>query len=152
MMIGEAYKKSIGGKGRNATDAAASRLLRKVKSRIDEIQQAAEKPNHLTIQEKRDFAANGIRTCVGQIDEMSPLCQEVHYIYDEMGALKGKKFKIVDKIRLIQLDNDLAGHVINRTEISGPNGQPLNIVQAIVINIPNQLAGPRVKRQDAIDV
>src|SRR6185503_10360370 len=104
----EAYSQTIGGKG-NALHAAASRLLKKVKQRVATIQAGQKlKEAHLTIEEKRDFFADVKRTAIADIDEHSPLCQSVQYFYDAEGNVSSKKFKIIDKLKAIEMDSQIS--------------------------------------------
>lgn len=107
---------------------AASRLSAKVNvtARITELQSLAADDTVMSIAEKRKFLADIKRTPIGEIDEMSPLCQE--WTYEQAGGPRGRlkrgdddegneeyeeerqrvKVKMPDKLRAIQLDNDLA--------------------------------------------
>jgi len=60
----------------------------------------------LTMLEKREFLARVVRTPVGEVTEMSDLCQEKDETFGDNPKLK---IKMPDKLRAIALDNDLAG-------------------------------------------
>lgn len=116
-----AYEKTIGGKG-NTARVCSSRLLPKVASRIKELQSAAEDKTVLSILQKRR-------------------------IYHDTAL--DDDIDVRDRLYATKLDSELAGHITNHTEITGANGQALKIVQAIIINVPGQLAAPRVTLDDA---
>lgn len=61
----------------------------------------------MTIVEKRKFLARVVRTAAGELTEDSDLCQEWSESVSEMGS--SKKVKMPDKLKAIQIDNDLAG-------------------------------------------
>ena len=95
---------------------AASRLSKNVQlSRyVDELRAKVEDKTLLTIAEKRAFLANLIRTPVGEVDEKSPLAQEVHIGQD------GIKIKMADKLRALDLDSKLAGdYAPQQVELTG---------------------------------
>ena len=90
--------------------AAAARLAHHpgVRAEIARLQEAAGKEAVLSIAEKRAWCAKVLKTPVGQVDENSPLAQEVSYVEGKNGATK--KVKMVNKIAALELDNKLAGH------------------------------------------
>ena len=108
---GAAYRAVYGKKG---TDANAHRLSRyeKVSERIKELKGKAESKTLLTITERREFLASVVRSKVGEIDEKSPLAQSVEY------TSKGKKIRLPDKIKALELDAKMAGELIEKKESS----------------------------------
>jgi hypothetical protein len=142
MRFAEFYLESLNGResarraGYNGTNASldtiASRLLREVKV-IDYMQKlrAPEvKAALLSIDEKRQFLANALRTPIGQIGPDSVLCREYTRIEIAGGASRGKlkrgnapsgnevngeavvqiRVKGLDPLKVIDLDSRLAGH------------------------------------------
>ena len=111
----EAYRKHVsGGKCSNATaEVTSCQMLRdgsKVALRVSELrEELAERSKEkafLSFDEKRNFFAMIVRTPIGEIDHTSPLCQERTYIVGQ--EEDSVKVKMPDKLRAIQLDNDLA--------------------------------------------
>lgn len=100
----EAYRKS----GYKPDDGAASRLSGnvKVKARVTELLLLSAGKCVLSIEEKRNFLARCVRTPIGEIDHTSDLCQERTFIEGQEDT--SVKVKMPDKLRAIQLDNDLA--------------------------------------------
>jgi hypothetical protein len=74
-----------------------------VVDRIQALQSRIEDKTVLTLIEKRRFLAQVVRTPIGEVDEQSPLCQEV--TYDDKG---GMKRKMVGKLEALKLDAMLA--------------------------------------------
>ncbi|MCK9587764.1 MAG: terminase small subunit [Terrimicrobiaceae bacterium] len=89
---------------------AASRLLEKphIKRYVNELiakaKRKAERSRFLSLEEKREFLANVVRTPVGDVDEFSPLTQEVTHAADG-----SRKIKLPDKHRALELDARLMG-------------------------------------------
>lgn len=106
----EAWRKA-GGKGDNA-NVLGSKWLAKVsiKARVEELRAKAdtkaEASTVLSILEKREFLARVLRTPIGEIDHKSDLCQERTFIEGQEET--SVKIKMPDKLKAIQLDNDLA--------------------------------------------
>lgn len=126
----EAYTLTIGGKGASAR-AAAARLLAKdsVRARVAAVQSGQKlKATHLTIEEKRDLFADVKRTAIADIDEHSPLCQEVSYFYGEGGLLIRKKIKMIDKLKAVEMDNQIAGHTTAAANIVNIQNNTLNVL------------------------
>jgi hypothetical protein len=107
--LGPAYRAVYGKKG---TDQNACRLskIEKVAARVKELQGKAEVKTLLTIQERRQFLADVVRVKVGEVDERSPLAQSVEYGKD------GKKIRVPDKIKALELDAKMAGELIDKQE------------------------------------
>lgn len=105
-----AYQAAYPGTGRVNARKSGSRLrtIDGVNERISDIQQKAEDRTVLSIAEKRRFYATIIRTPIGEIDETSPLCQAVKRIDGENPSVE---YKMPDKLKATQLDNELSGHV-----------------------------------------
>lgn len=131
----EAYRRTYGTKAKNA-DCLASRLSVKVKDRVAEIQKGSLTSTTLTLQEKREFLANLIRTPIGDVDERSILCQSAEY--QVTGGVRGKlrrgpapsgnettvaevttvRIRMADKLKALELDAKLAGEF---------SDQPVNV-------------------------
>ena len=82
--ITESFRKVFKPKGtKKSVNESASKLAAKVKPRIEELRleskEIADKLRILTKTELLLFLSDVVRTPVGEIDEMSPLCQEVKY-------------------------------------------------------------------------
>ncbi|MCK9587815.1 MAG: terminase small subunit [Terrimicrobiaceae bacterium] len=89
---------------------AGSRLIEKahIKKYITQLiakaKRKAERPRFLSLEEKREFLAEVVRTPVGEVDEFSPLTQEVTYSADG-----SQKIKLPCKHRALELDARLMG-------------------------------------------
>lgn len=126
-----AYQQIYGLTNRDHCDQSASRLMKlpKIKSRIQlmrsrfsaalAVSQADALSSQvvqetvkdvLTLAEKRAFLASVVRTPVGNVDEYSPLTQEVTHATDKDGNLK-KTVKIAGKLKALELDARLAGEL-----------------------------------------
>ena len=79
-------------------------LVAEAERRLREVEENSQAPTILAIMEKRLFLARVVRTPIGEVDESSDLCQSCEI--DDKG---GRKYKMPDKLRAIQLDNDLSG-------------------------------------------
>ena len=81
------------------------------------IERAAEKVageegrRFLSLLEKRAYLAMVVRTPIGEIDEKSPLCQAVEW------GKNGRKIKMPDKLRALELDAKLAGELHESHEV-----------------------------------
>lgn len=71
----------------------------------------------LSMQEKRAFLALVVRTAIGDIDQLSPLCQQWKEITTEHGG--SVEYKMPDKLRAIELDAKLAGELVEQHNHSG---------------------------------
>lgn len=99
-----AYQKA--GYRRDRGNAVRLTTKDSVSARIAEIQGKAETRAVLSIAEKREFLARVMRTPVGEVDHTSPLCQERTFIEGQEET--SVKVRMPDKLKAIQLDNDLA--------------------------------------------
>jgi len=102
--VTEAYRTVYPKATRGSAGSAGARLLGIVRPRVAELQSQAEDETMLTIAEKRKFCAAALRTPVSEIDETSPLCLGVKRTGTSV------EYKTVDKLKALQLDNELAGH------------------------------------------
>ena len=101
-------------KNKNVRDSmacqAGSRLFDKVHVRryaeeiLAKAKRKAEQSRFLSLEEKREFLANVVRTPVGEVDETSSLVQEVTHSADG-----SRKIKLPDKHRALELDARLMG-------------------------------------------
>ncbi len=82
-----------------------------IQSRITELQRAGEDEALLTIREKREFYAAIVRTPIGEIDDNHPLCQAVKRIEATEKGGGSVEYRMPDKLKATQLDNELSGHV-----------------------------------------
>lgn len=113
----EAYRRCVSDKGTDKSIwEAAARVSAddKVKSRIQFLRKEVQKRvaefaagEVLTIAEKRKFLADAIRTPISEVGRHSVLCQEWSETDGEKSS--SRRLKMVDKLKAIQLDNDLAG-------------------------------------------
>jgi hypothetical protein len=112
MSASEAYTKVYKKKGKVA-GSAGGRLLKNVgiQQRLAELQQKAETAAVLTLADKREFLRRVVVTSIGEVDEKSPLCQSAEYSED------GRKFKMPDKLKAIELDAKLAGEFREQVEV-----------------------------------
>ena len=94
-----------------------------IKQRVAEIQSKTEGKAVLTIAQKREFLRRVVVTPIGQVDEESDLCQAAEY------SDTGRKFKMPDKLRAIELDAKLAGEFTEKVEIKSDG--LLELLQAI---------------------
>ena len=99
-----AYPKSSG----NAANTSASRLLKNadIQAEVSRIRNAASGivgMAVLSIAEKRDFIARLVRARVGELRSDSDLWQSIKT------TEAGTEYRLPDKLRAIQADNDLAG-------------------------------------------
>ena len=104
----EAYRRAYPKCSAKAAESKASRLVRdgKVKAMIAEIQEEAKQGAVLTLKEKREFLARVVRIGVAEAstsEEHKDLIQAV------TEGEKSTTYKLPDKLRAIQIDNDLAG-------------------------------------------
>lgn len=81
----------------------ASEIREITGDRITWLQNQSVAKTLLTLEEKRQFLADVLRTPVGEVDESSPLCQSVKW------SEAGKEIKMPCKLKAIAQDNDLAG-------------------------------------------
>jgi hypothetical protein len=117
----EAYGKVYPKATRESAGSAGARLLAIVRPRVAELQGMAEDETLLTIAEKRKFCADALRTPVSEIDETSPLCLGVKRTGSSV------EYKTVDKLKALQLDNELARH--GKPEKQGPSaGMTVDVV------------------------
>ena len=109
----EAYRAVYGAKGK-AAENSGSRLLGNVgvSARIAELQQKAAEKAVLTLVEKREFLRRVVMTAIRDVDERSNLCQSVEC------TDKGRKFRMPDKLRAIELDAKLAGEFLEQSDVN----------------------------------
>ncbi len=105
-----AYRKHISRGGTRATsDQGASKMCKspKISTRIEELRQISDKKVQesavFELSHAMLFLRDVINTPVGEVNETSPLCQEVSY--SDQGA---KKTKMPDKLRALELLAKLA--------------------------------------------
>lgn len=113
----EAYRATVSDKGTKKTSHEnASKLVTdtKVGPRIKWfIERANEKLKDeaegvvMSVIEKRMFLAEVVRTAAGEVDRSSKLCQEWSETRGEGST--SQRLKMPDKLKAIQIDNDLAG-------------------------------------------
>jgi hypothetical protein len=84
-----------------------------IQRRVAEIISALDDSDLLSFRESRKFLADIVRTPVGQLDEDSPLVQEL--IITE----SGKRIKMADKLRALRLDAELMHRLDRRVELTG---------------------------------
>jgi len=94
--------------------SAGGRLLKNVgiQQRLTELQQKAAEGAVMTLQEMLEFLARVRRTPIGEVDERSDLCQSAEYTED------GRKFKMPDKLRAVELSAKLQGLFKEKVEVS----------------------------------
>lgn len=109
----EAYRREYPDAAPKSVEACSSRLADKVKLRIAwlkaEVERKAEEVAEgtvLSMLEKRLFLARVVRTPIGEVSEMSDLCQEMTQTF---GDNPSTRIKMPGKLDAIRLDNDLAG-------------------------------------------
>jgi len=141
---GQVYPKAKKG----SANRAGARLLAivRVRDRVAELQGKAEDETLLSIAEKRRFCADVLRTPIGEIDETSPLCHSVKRTTGEHGNTV--EYKAVDKLKALQLDNELAGHVI----LAERQAVSVNVGVAVAVNVMTEerRAELMAKKQAAI--
>jgi hypothetical protein len=84
-----------------------------IDERVAEIIAERDDADLLSFRESRKFLADIVRTPVGQLDEDSPLVQEL--IITE----SGKRIKMADKLRALRLDAELMHRLDRRVELTG---------------------------------
>ena len=86
------------------------RLLKseRIQKEITKLKEKSFSREALSYAEKRAFLARAVRTPVGELHEGSDLAQEVTITECKEGTTK--KIKALDKARLIEIDNRMAGH------------------------------------------
>jgi hypothetical protein len=80
----------------------------RISSYVTKLREKAFSREALTYSEKRAFISRAIRCPVGELHEGSDLAQEVTITESKEGTTK--KIKALDKARLIEIDNKMAGH------------------------------------------
>lgn len=82
--------------------------------RFTYLREQVSKAKVLTAQEAREFLASAVRTPISEIDEYSPLAQEVTYEKRGSGdeAYEVKKVKTIGKLEALKLDADLGGYAL----------------------------------------
>jgi hypothetical protein len=80
----------------------------RVSAEVQKIREKAFSREALSYSEKRAFISRAIRCPVGELHEGSDLAQEVTITESKEGTTK--KIKALDKARLIEIDNKMAGH------------------------------------------
>ncbi len=93
--------------------SAGGRLLKNVQiqQRMAELQQKAAEGAVMSLQEKLEYLAAVKRTPIGEVNETSPLCQSVEW------TESGKKLKMPDKLKAIELSAKLQGEFKERVEV-----------------------------------
>ena len=76
------------------------------------MERKANQSRFLSLEEKREFLAAAVRTPIGEIDETSPLAQEIR------DTPQGRVIKSVDKLRALESDAKLAGELRDRVDIT----------------------------------
>ena len=109
--------------GYNRHDGNAARLSgnERILRRVKELQQASVTATMLTIREKREFFARLVRARLSELPDDSDLWQEIRTTLD------GTTRKLLDKLRAIQLDNDLDPHPKGLV----PSGEGVTVVVTI---------------------
>lgn len=122
----EAYGKSSEVK-ESTCRSNASKLLTNtnILTEIERIRSEIDKAAVLSLQEKRKFLANVIRTPIHEVDRDSPLCQTYEYSSTNDGSKE--IIKMPSKLEAIKIDNDMMGHGNKRLELTGKDGNPLSI-------------------------
>jgi len=138
--VTEAYGKVYPKASRSSANSAGPRLLGVVRARVSELQSLAEEATLLTIVEKRKFCAAALRTPVSEIDETSPLCLGVKRTGSSV------EYKTVDKLKALQLDNELAGYGKPEKQGVGTGG----VATVDVVLSAERLAAIQARRQAAI--
>lgn len=121
-----AYR-AASGKDTSSVHSMASRLLRKVKGRVNQLQTASATETVLTMQERREWIAKLVRTPIALIDEHHPLCQSVKYIESETG--RRVEYKVADKLAAIMDDAKLSGELVEKVEHSGQVRMPMTLAE-----------------------
>lgn len=103
-----AYRAAYPGSGVAAANTSASRLLKNadIQAEVSRIRNAATGVVGmavLSIAEKRDFLARLVRARVGELPRDSDLWQSIKT------TDAGTEYRLPDKLRAIEADNDLAG-------------------------------------------
>jgi len=106
-------------------DVMGPRLLGEVgiKQRVESIRTATGCSTILSLQESQEFLASVVRTPIGQIDEQSPLAQEVHRDGETGGVTR---LTMPGKLKALELHAKLAGWL---------RDNPTSIVVPIQINL-----------------
>ena len=132
----EAYRKAYGDKLSSAVQRAnSSRLLTNatVQQRVKWLQKSSASDTMLSIEEKRKFLADCIRTPIGRLNADSPLAQKVRV------TPEGMEVVMVDKLRALELDAKLAGELGDSQHgVTINNNGP-----AIQVLIPTVISAPR---------
>jgi len=133
----EAYRKAYntGKMSPQSLSTCGGRLLKivEVQKRVVELQKAAACGVVLTIEEKRKFLADCIRTPIGRLNADSPLAQKVRV------TPEGMEVVMVDKLRALELDAKLAGELGDAQHgVTIHNNGP-----AIQVLIPTIISSPR---------
>lgn len=106
-----AYAKIYGAKGR-AAEANGARLMRNdnIRQRLRWLQERASSDCVMTLIQKREYLARVVGTPIAEVDEKSDLCQRF------MRTARSCSKEMPDKLRAIELDAQLAGHLPMRRE------------------------------------
>lgn len=131
---GEAYAECYPESSPASCETLGPKLFRKVQisARVKELQQASATQTTLTMQERREFLANAVRTPIGDIDEKSPLAQAVEYEIigtEKTGFRTLMKVKSVGKRECIELDARLAGEFETKIKHSGDIGHTVTVTE-----------------------
>lgn len=117
MSPSEAYRASITTRGTKKTsNEESSKMMKRPEiiarvawfaQRVEERLKEEAEDVVLTVVEKRMFLARVVRTPAGELTKDSDLCQEWSESSTDVGS--SMKVKMPDKLKAIQIDNDLAG-------------------------------------------
>lgn len=110
-----AYQEAFKIKNYESAAASACRLLKnaKVKSYLEELRNEVREKAVLSIQEKREYLAEILRTPIRKIQQDSPLIQEVRITTTtdkEGNKTQTTTIKIPSKLDAIKIDNIMMGH------------------------------------------
>lgn len=137
MSYTEAYQKVFKVNTASA-GTCGSRLLQKVKTRINSIISGQKlKSTHLTIERKRDDLAAIWETPIANIDEHHPFCQSYKRTVNDDGRVT-TEYKMIDKLRALQIDNELAGHTAVALQQQNINIQNNTTVNVAVMSEPRR--------------
>jgi hypothetical protein len=109
------YRKFYPKVSAKAADAAASRLLKRVKPRISELQSKVTARAALTMSERRDFMARVVRANLSAFDpeKDGDLIEEITEEKDGK-----RRYKLPSKRACIMDDAKLAGELIDKTDLT----------------------------------
>lgn len=113
MSQADAYRE-VYGNDKIGARCQASTLLsdQNISNRVRFLSERGAEKDVLSHQEKRAWLAKVVRTPVGEVDQQSPLCQS----YKITEGLT--EYKMVDKLKALELDARLAGELKEQTAIT----------------------------------